>query len=76
MGCLGRFPITGNLTVIKTDDALGLLGYFHLVGNQHHGDTFLVKVTEDRDNLFSGDAVEVAGGFIGQDQGRLVYKGG
>ena len=41
-----------------------------------HGDALLpVQADEDVKNLLPGLAVEIAGGFVGEEDGRVLYEG-
>ena len=53
------------------DHALGLLGDVWLVGDEHDGAAFFVQSSEDPQNVLGGARVEVPGGLIGEDHGRV-----
>ena len=46
------------------------------MGNQHQGRAlFAVQVKHQLHDFFAGGEVQAAGGFVGQQYGRLHYKG-
>jgi hypothetical protein len=74
MSTLGNFLITDNLPIQKPNDALGLSGNIHLMGNQHHGDAILVKLPEECDNLVSSSTIKVTGGLVSQNYVWVVHQ--
>ena len=55
---------------------VGAGGYFGGVGDNDYGDALLpVKAGENVDYLFAGAAVEVAGGFVGEEDGGFFDEG-
>ena len=55
------------------DDALGETRYLCIVGHIDHGDApLIVEPLENVYDLQAGLAIEVPGGFISQDNGRVI----
>jgi hypothetical protein len=57
------------------DDALGGGGDLVVVRNQHEGRTRPVQLAKNAQDLIRGAAVERAGGFVRQQNARLVDEG-
>ncbi len=58
------------------DDAPGMPRYIGVVGDQDNGDpVLLIQLLKHAENLFACQGVEVARGFVGKNQGRLVDEG-
>src|SRR5262245_32095432 len=65
--------IDAHAAVTEADDSAGVLGDVGLVGHEHDGDAaFRVEALEDAHHLDARARVEVARGFIGQQQRWLV----
>ncbi len=56
--------IADNPPIHESDDTLGLSGNVHLMSNYYYGDTILVELTENRNNLSSRDTVQITGRLI------------
>src|SRR5690606_21447894 len=65
-------PVGDDLAVAHPDDPAGVLGDVVLVRDHDDGLARLVEPLEHRHDLGAGDAVEVAGGLVGQDDIRVV----
>ena len=58
------------------DDALGVLGDVRLVRDEDdRAAVLLVELLERPEDDLAGSGVEVAGRFVGEDQGRVVDEG-
>jgi hypothetical protein len=68
----GARAVGGNRAITDGDDAVGELGDVGLVRDEDDGVALGVKVVEERHDLDRGLRVEVAGGFVGQDDGRAI----
>jgi hypothetical protein len=66
---------SGDDAVADGDDAVGELGDVGLVGDDDDGVALGVEIVEERHDLVAGLGVEVAGGFVGEDDGGLVDQG-
>ena len=64
----------GDAAGIDADDATGACGHALVVGDEDDGSAAAVEGLEEVENLVGGLRVEVAGGFVGQDQLGLVYQ--
>src|SRR5512137_453281 len=54
--------------ITDVDDAAGLLGYCGIMRHKDDGDTtFLVQLAKDGHDLLARPGIQVAGGFVGQD---------
>ena len=58
-----------HLAVADVDDAVGMQGDIVLVGHQHNRVALLVEAREQRHDVVAGDAVQIPGGLIGQQNG-------
>jgi hypothetical protein len=67
--------VTFDFTVTDRDDAMGVQRDIVLVRDQDDGVAFLVQTPEERHDFVAGRAIEVSGGFVGQDDGRVVHQG-
>src|SRR3569833_297957 len=61
-----------DLAVADVNDAVGVLGDVGLVSDEDDGVAFGLELIEERHDLHAGLGVEVAGGFVRQDDGRAV----
>ncbi len=68
-------PLTGSSggdqTVADHHGALGSGGHIGLVGDEHDRPAAGVQLVEQREHVGARRGVEVAGGLVGQDQGRV-----
>ena len=73
-GIGGRLvELVGDLAVCQKDDAVGVAGGNWIVGNHHDRLTELTNgVAHEGQNLGAGRRVEVAGGFVGEDDLRAT----
>ena len=64
----------GDLAVLHADDAVcEAAGEFVVVGDEEEGGLAILKVVEEPcDDLGGGGGVEVAGEFVGEEDGGLV----
>jgi hypothetical protein len=53
---------------------VGCLSYVEVVRDQHDGSPKSVEILEQLENLGAGVAIEVAGGLVGQEEGRLGHQ--
>ena len=60
------------LAVADVENAFCLTGEVRSVGHHHNGSALMVQVFQQRHYLLAGFTVQVAGGLIGQDDGRIV----
>ena len=67
--------VAGDDAVADGDDAMGVLGDVRLVGDEDDGVAFGVKLVEEGHDLVAGLGVEVSGGLVGEDDGRVVDEG-
>ena len=67
--------VTGDDAVAYGDDPVGVFGDVGLVGYDDDGVSAGVEVVEEGHDLVAGLGVEVAGGFVGEDDGGVVDKG-
>ena len=62
--------------VAESDDAIGMIGEFAVVRDQHErGLVLAVKVDEQLENVFAVFTIEVAGRFVGHQQRRPGDEG-
>ena len=64
-----------DLAVADVDDAMSVFGDVGLVGDEHDGVALGVERVEEGHDLDAGFGVEVAGGLVGEDDGRAVDQG-
>ena len=65
-------PLLGNLAILNADNAVGKLGNLGIVGNHHKGLVeFLAGYLQKSQYIGAGFAVQIAGGFIGQNDSGL-----
>ncbi len=64
-----------DLTVFDVDDAAGVFGDFGFVGDDDDGDAGAVEFLEEFHDLATAVGIEVAGGFIGHEDGGIVDEG-
>ena len=67
--------IFDNLAVTKLDNALCKTGHIVLVRYHHDGDAAAVELLQQRHHLQAGARIERTGGFVRQDQHRIVHQG-
>src|SRR3954469_2763320 len=67
--------VGGDLAVAQGHLAPGVLGDVRLVGDQDHGVARPVELVEELHDLLGSGRVEVAGGLVGEQDGRLVDQG-
>jgi hypothetical protein len=58
--------------MVQLDATIGEARYDWIVRNHDDGASLLVKLAEQAQHDFFVDRVEVAGGFVGQDDFRIV----
>ena len=68
-------PVGINAPIQKADHPLGVLGNVVLVGDHDDGAPFAVQFGQQRHDLRPGFGIQVAGGFIRQDEHRIVDQG-
>ncbi len=62
--------------VTNPDDAVGDVEHFEVVGGgDDGGPAFLIHLAEEVDDRLAGVEVEVAGGFVGENDGGVVGEG-
>ena len=61
--------------VAEDDVAFGVAGDVEFVGDHEDGDAGVVEFLEDAHDFDAGLAVEVAGGFVGEEEGGVVDEG-
>ena len=60
-------------TILDADDAVGMAGHVVVVGDKDDGDAFLaVELLEHPEHVLGGVRIEVARGFVGQQERRPV----
>src|SRR5688572_10694734 len=62
------------VAVAQANDPLGVGGYVVFVGHDNDRSSFIVQTLEEREDFFAGHAVQVSGGFIRQDEVRIVHQ--
>src|SRR6266481_5877964 len=67
--------VTVNDAVFDVDYAVGVFGDVRLVGDQNYGVALLVQLREQGHDLIAGLRIQVAGGFVGQDDRGLIDQG-
>ena len=73
-GLVGHRTVTAEFSISKNQNPFGKLRDVLFVGNQHDGKALLIEVLENLHDLDGSSAVEIAGRFVGQQDGRAVYK--
>src|ERR1039457_2989744 len=61
-----------DFAVADVNDAVGMQGDIVFVGDQDDGIALLVEALEEAHDFVAGGGIEVAGGFVGQQNGRVV----
>src|ERR1017187_2170328 len=61
-----------HLAVADVNDAVGVQGDIVFVGDQDDGIALLVEAFEEAHDFVAGGGIEVAGGLVGQQNGRVV----
>ena len=76
MGSRSIIHMIGNdLAVAKHYLSIGMRGDIRFVGDQNDGYALIaVQALEKSHDFAAGGGVQVAGGFVRQNQGRLVYQ--
>ena len=64
-----------NDSVFNEDDAMCVFRDVMLVGNEDDGVAFGVQAIEERHDFVSRGGVEVASGFVGENDGRAIDQG-
>src|ERR1039457_3855612 len=59
-----------DFAVADVDDAVGVQGDIVFVGHQDDGIALLVEAFEEAHDFVAGGGIEVAGGLVGQQNGR------
>src|SRR6478752_5436774 len=67
-------PVTLHPAVAQQHDALGMGRDVRLVGHHDHRLPGRVQVGEGLHDLLAGDAVEVAGGLVREEDGWIVHQ--
>src|SRR5690348_5481788 len=66
--------VSGDDTVLVVNHAVGILGDIVLVSHENDSVALALQPIEQGHNLDAGLGVEVAGGFVREDDGRLVHQ--
>lgn len=64
--------IRRDLSVENVDHARCVSGCVYIVGDHHGGLPFSVQIAEKVKDLSAGGLVEIPGGLVGEEDGRLV----
>jgi hypothetical protein len=64
--------ITNQFTIEKTYLTFSVGGNIRLMGDQHNGDAFGVKLAEQAHDFFAGVAIKVAGWLVSENQAGFV----
>src|SRR5208337_5254501 len=64
-----------DLSVADMNDAMSVSGDIVLVGHQDDGVSALVEPLEQAHDFLASGRVQIPGGFVGQDDGRVVHQG-
>src|ERR1035437_8673027 len=64
--------IAFNMAVTQTDGAAGAFAHTGIMGDENQGFALGIQFIENFHNLHAGGGIEIAGGFIGQDDERIV----
>ena len=75
VGNLAQALVFLNLTIPEMKDAVGVRGHFAVVRHQNHGLPFGMEPLDQLHNLGAGARVEVAGGLVGEQDGRVAHQG-
>src|SRR5438045_3355237 len=67
--------ITGDQSIADSDDAVSMSRDVFLVCHQDNGIALLPERLEEVHDFGAGPRVEVAGGFVGQEDGGVVDQG-
>jgi len=67
--------IAGDDAVADGDDAVSVLGDVWLMGDEDDGVSLGVEVVEEGHDLVAGLGIQVAGGFVGEDDGGPIDEG-
>ena len=67
--------VFADFAISEDQDAFGKLGDVVFVGNENNGEAFVVEGLKNFHDLDRGAAVEIAGGLVGQKDGRTVDEG-
>src|SRR5688572_14444210 len=71
---LAVHPVARDAPVPDHHRPFRVLGDVGFVGHDHDGLALLVQGLEHPEDLFGGGRVEVAGRFVGEEQGRVVHQ--
>ena len=63
-----------HFSVADVDDAVSVQGDIVLVGHQHNGITLRVEALEQSHDFVAGSRVQVSGGLISQQDGRVIHQ--
>ena len=64
-----------DLAVFEHHDSVGPDGHGRLMGNQQNGSALLFgKLMQEQAQVLAGHRIEVAGRFVGQEDGRFTDK--
>src|SRR5579859_6593485 len=75
VGVAGRMGFGFDHSVAHANDALAVARYSRIVGHDDDRDLFFfIQFLEKVEDFSAGLGVERAGGFVGQQQGRIVYE--
>ncbi len=71
----GKHFLRCDLAVMEFDAAVGQARHHRVVRDHHDGAPLLMKLAQQAQNDFFVDRIEVAGGFVGQDDLGIVDQG-
>ncbi len=67
--------VAEDLAVVEGDAAAGERGHFGVVGDHDDGVAFAVEAAEEIDDDALVGGVEVSGGLVGEQDGRVIDEG-
>src|SRR5256886_17347883 len=70
----GHEVVMRDHAVAHTHDPLGVRGHVRLVGDHDDSLAEVVQALEDREDLGARARVEVSGGLVGEDDGRVIEE--
>jgi len=75
-GSAGAAHISGNAGVAEGDGARAALGDSGVMGHDENGGVeAVVQIVDEAEDFGAGVGVEVAGGLVGEEDGRLESEG-
>ncbi len=69
---VGVHPVGHDLSILEINHTFGAGGNIHLVRHHHDCRALLVQPSQQVHDLHAGAGVQVAGRFVGQDDGRRI----